>query len=104
VYCFEPAASCNYNNGRRAAKAAFSAAAAAGSTPVTRTIKETSFVYQDKRGFSCFLGLKYAKILKTGAEAVVETVSAPVFCFAESKMTGYFLGFFAQQRDRQTYG
>ena len=36
----------------------------AGSTPVTRTTKETSFVYQGKRGFSCFLGQKQAKILK----------------------------------------
>ena len=51
-----------------------------------------------------FWGENRRKYWKTGAEAVVETVSAPVFCFAESKMTGYYLGFFAEQRVWRNYG
>ena len=38
----------------------------AGSNPVTSTIKETSFVYQDKRGFSCILGEKRVQIRNEG--------------------------------------
>jgi hypothetical protein len=38
---------------------------AAGSNPVTRTIKETSFVYQkDKRGFLVFIGSVWYNHLK----------------------------------------
>ena len=33
-----------------------------GSNPTTRTIKETSFVYQDKRGFFMHLGEKQPSI------------------------------------------
>ena len=38
----------------------------AGSTPASRTMKETSFVYQDKRGFSCILGEKRVQIRNKG--------------------------------------
>ncbi|MDO4515453.1 MAG: hypothetical protein Q4B72_15650, partial [Lachnospiraceae bacterium] len=48
-------------SGRRPA-AAFTPRTAASSNLVTRTTKETSFVFQDKRGFFCFSGQKQAKI------------------------------------------
>ena len=37
-----------------------------GSSPFRRAIKETSFVYQGKRGFSCILGKKRAKYGQIG--------------------------------------
>ena len=40
---------------------------AAGSNPVTRTIKETSFVYQDKRGFFLLSGQNTGQIIEKRA-------------------------------------
>ena len=37
-----------------------------GSNPPSPTMKETSFVYQDKRGFSCILGEKRVQIRNEG--------------------------------------
>ena len=37
-----------------------------GSNPSVSTMKETSFVYQDKRGFSCILGEKRVQIRNEG--------------------------------------
>ena len=62
----------------------------ASSNLVGHTTKETSFVYQDKRGFSCFPGLKQARIPKTVVGAVVRTVPATVFAFSGSEMQATF--------------
>ena len=57
---------------------------AAGSNPVTRTMKETSFVYQDKRGFFLHFGQilsKYGQIGDwIGLRSSFAAASEPDFC------------------------
>ena len=68
------------------------------------TTKETSFVYQDKRGFLCFQeqnSPQYRKIpLKQGLERSLRPCSL-CFCFLSVKSARYFSRFFAQQRSWQ---
>ena len=55
-----------------------------GSSPTARTIKETSFVYQGKRGFFLHFGQKQAQIEqntgKSGFGAASRLYLSPIFC------------------------
>ena len=55
-----------------------------GSSPIDRTMKETSFVYQDKRGFFLQFGQKQAQIehntSKSGFGAASRLHRSPIFC------------------------
>ena len=50
-------------------------------------IKETSFVYQDKRGFFAFRVKYRANHRKTGFGAVDWLLRSPVFCVQQQKYT-----------------
>lgn len=64
------------------------------SNPFPYATKETSFVYQDKRGFFMLSGAKLPSIQENTAETGVETVAtavpAPVFAFKAAKMQNTF--------------
>ena len=56
---------------------------AAGSSPVTSTIKETSFVYQDKRGFFLLSGQNAGRIIeKRALERSIGCSKARFFAFS----------------------
>ena len=56
---------------------------AAGSNPVTQTIKETSFVYQDKRGFFLLSGQNTRRIIEKWAlERSIGCSEARFFAFS----------------------
>ena len=54
------------------------------------TQAKVTISYQGKRVFSCFPGLKQARIPKTVVRAVVRTVPATVFAFSGSEMQATF--------------
>ena len=68
-----------------------------GSSPSPATMKETSFVYQDKRGFM-FLGVNWPSIYEntaeTGLGTVVRLYQSLFFCFSAVKQAHYFSRFF----------
>ena len=59
-----------------------------GSNPTRSAIKETSFVYQDKRGFFLAFWAKYrANNRNPGFGAVDWLLRSPVFCVQQQKNT-----------------
>ena len=66
-----------------------------GSTPTTRTTKEPSFVYQDKRGFFMLLGVKNSSkhrqiAIKQGLKQSIGLVSPLLFAFRRLKKQAAF--------------
>ena len=60
---------------------------AAGSSPVTSTIKETSFVYQDKRGFFLLSGQNTERIIENRAsERSIGYSEARFFAFSSKRI------------------
>lgn len=60
----------------------------AGSSPAIPAIKETSFVYQDKRGFFLLSGQNTGLIIeKSGFGAVDWLLRSPIFCFQLQKQS-----------------
>lgn len=70
-----------------------------GSSPINRTIKETSFVYQGKRGFLLLSGQNTGAILKNRApERPIGCYGALFLCF-ETRKQVYFLLFFRVKKN-----
>ena len=63
------------------------------SSPVVSATKETSFVYQDKRGFSCFLGQKQAKIPEKLWSEQSSRPFRPLFFHFQSQKCRILFGF-----------
>ena len=51
----------------------------AGSSPVTRTTIKASLVYQGKRGFSCYFGIKRAKRANWGVRTAFQLLPNPIW-------------------------
>lgn len=84
------------------------ASARSVSNPVTRTIKETSFVYHGKRRFFLHFGQKSSKIKQNRASArSIDFSGAQFFAFSPQKcpkMLVYFLRFLALLRKQKSVG
>ena len=75
----------------------------AGSSPASRTIKETSFVCQGKRGFFLHFGQKPSKYRQNrdqiGLQSGFAAASEPDFCVSGAKWLVYFCLSFTPAKD-----
>jgi hypothetical protein len=70
-----------------------------GSSPINRTIKETSFVYQGKRGFLLLSGQNTGAILKKQAPERPIGCYGALFLCLETRKQVYFLLFFRAKKN-----